>query len=190
MEVFPAPLQSCQCSTIAAWVLSSTSGICRFALDRSKPCAASACKWTRVRCSGLVGESGSGKSATALAILGLLGPAAQVAGQILWRGSRSASATGGRSAAVARTRDCHDLPGADDGAESSDADWPPGSRRSPGASLSPGRAERRNGKRSRRWKLSIFPKRRAATATIHTSFRADSGSGSSSPWHSSTGRGC
>jgi peptide/nickel transport system ATP-binding protein len=35
---------------------------------------------------GLVGESGSGKSATALAILGLLGPAAQVAGKILWRG--------------------------------------------------------------------------------------------------------
>jgi peptide/nickel transport system ATP-binding protein len=34
---------------------------------------------------GLVGESGSGKSATALAILGLLGPAAQVAGQILWQ---------------------------------------------------------------------------------------------------------
>src|SRR5579863_3145709 len=36
---------------------------------------------------GLVGESGSGKSATALAMLGLLGPAAQVTGQILWRGS-------------------------------------------------------------------------------------------------------
>jgi peptide/nickel transport system ATP-binding protein len=34
---------------------------------------------------GLVGESGSGKSATALAILGLLGPAAQVAGRILWQ---------------------------------------------------------------------------------------------------------
>jgi len=34
---------------------------------------------------GLVGDSGSGKSATALAILGLLGPAAQVTGQILWR---------------------------------------------------------------------------------------------------------
>lgn len=34
---------------------------------------------------GLVGESGSGKSATALAILGLLGPAAQVSGQILWQ---------------------------------------------------------------------------------------------------------
>jgi ABC-type glutathione transport system ATPase component len=35
---------------------------------------------------GLVGESGSGKSVTALAILGLLGPAAQVAGEILWQG--------------------------------------------------------------------------------------------------------
>jgi peptide/nickel transport system ATP-binding protein len=38
---------------------------------------------------GLVGESGSGKSATALAILGLLGPAAQVEGKILWRGART-----------------------------------------------------------------------------------------------------
>jgi peptide/nickel transport system ATP-binding protein len=36
---------------------------------------------------GLVGESGSGKSATALAILGLLGSAAHVTGQILWRGT-------------------------------------------------------------------------------------------------------
>jgi peptide/nickel transport system ATP-binding protein len=34
---------------------------------------------------GLVGESGSGKSATALAVLGLLGPAAKVKGEILWR---------------------------------------------------------------------------------------------------------
>jgi peptide/nickel transport system ATP-binding protein len=41
---------------------------------------------------GLVGESGSGKSVTALAVLGLLGPAAQVAGQILWR-SAAADAT-------------------------------------------------------------------------------------------------
>jgi peptide/nickel transport system ATP-binding protein len=40
---------------------------------------------------GLVGESGSGKSATALAILGLLGPAAQVAGQILWRSGGAGS---------------------------------------------------------------------------------------------------
>jgi peptide/nickel transport system ATP-binding protein len=34
---------------------------------------------------GLVGESGSGKSATALAILGLLGASVRVEGQILWR---------------------------------------------------------------------------------------------------------
>jgi peptide/nickel transport system ATP-binding protein len=38
---------------------------------------------------GLVGESGSGKSVTALAILGLLGPAAQVEGQILWRSAEA-----------------------------------------------------------------------------------------------------
>ena len=36
---------------------------------------------------GIVGESGSGKSATALAIMGLLGPSAQVSGQILWQGT-------------------------------------------------------------------------------------------------------
>jgi peptide/nickel transport system ATP-binding protein len=40
---------------------------------------------------GLVGESGSGKSATALAILGLLGASANVTGQILWRGSGDAA---------------------------------------------------------------------------------------------------
>jgi len=38
---------------------------------------------------GLVGESGSGKSATALAIMCLLGPAAQVTGQILWQNETS-----------------------------------------------------------------------------------------------------
>jgi peptide/nickel transport system ATP-binding protein len=40
---------------------------------------------------GLVGESGSGKSATALAILGLLGASANVTGKILWRGAGDAS---------------------------------------------------------------------------------------------------
>src|ERR1035437_631273 len=38
---------------------------------------------------GLVGESGSGKSATALAILGLLGPAARVTGQMLWHSAHT-----------------------------------------------------------------------------------------------------
>jgi len=41
---------------------------------------------------GLVGESGSGKSATALAILGLLGTAARIEGQILWRGNSAGGA--------------------------------------------------------------------------------------------------
>ena len=43
---------------------------------------------------GLVGESGSGKSVTALAVMGLLGPAAQVSGQILWQGADLAKLTG------------------------------------------------------------------------------------------------
>jgi peptide/nickel transport system ATP-binding protein len=40
---------------------------------------------------GLVGESGSGKSVTSLAILGLLGPSAQVEGRILWNGRAAVS---------------------------------------------------------------------------------------------------
>jgi len=41
---------------------------------------------------GLVGESGSGKSVTALAILGLLGPAAQISGKILWQPTSNGNA--------------------------------------------------------------------------------------------------
>jgi len=44
---------------------------------------------------GLVGESGSGKSVTALAIMGLLGAAAKVAGQILWQRDEGARHDGG-----------------------------------------------------------------------------------------------
>jgi peptide/nickel transport system ATP-binding protein len=43
---------------------------------------------------GLVGESGSGKSATSLAILGLLGPAATAEGQVLWNGASAGQASG------------------------------------------------------------------------------------------------
>jgi peptide/nickel transport system ATP-binding protein len=41
---------------------------------------------------GLVGESGSGKSATAMSILGLLGPAATVSGKILWHSTAGSAA--------------------------------------------------------------------------------------------------
>jgi peptide/nickel transport system ATP-binding protein len=58
---------------------------------------------------GLVGESGSGKSATALAIMGLLGSSAQVTGQILWRRAgtegldETLAGTGGYDAALQST---------------------------------------------------------------------------------------
>jgi len=58
---------------------------------------------------GLVDESGSGKSATALAIMGLLGSSAQVTGQILWRRAgtegldETLAGTGGYDAALQST---------------------------------------------------------------------------------------
>ncbi|MGC1424239.1 MAG: ABC transporter ATP-binding protein [Terracidiphilus sp.] len=45
---------------------------------------------------GLVGESGSGKSATALALMGLLGPAAGVTGSVRWRRNADSVALGER----------------------------------------------------------------------------------------------
>jgi peptide/nickel transport system ATP-binding protein len=59
---------------------------------------------------GLVGESGSGKSVTALAILGLLGPSAQVAGQILWRRSEAGSCGEAAADQSAHTDDLLRLP--------------------------------------------------------------------------------
>jgi peptide/nickel transport system ATP-binding protein len=68
---------------------------------------------------GLVGESGSGKSATALAILGLLGAAARVSGEILWRGSSAGVGRGSRVPTLsARGREKDGAPGV--GGESED----------------------------------------------------------------------
>ena len=53
---------------------------------------------------GLMGESGSDKSVTALAILGLLGPAARVAGQILWQSAASIDLLRQPSVAMRRIR--------------------------------------------------------------------------------------
>jgi ABC-type glutathione transport system ATPase component len=108
---------------------------------------------------GLVGESGSGKSATALAILGLLGPAAQVAGKILWNGSdltrqspREWRRIRGREIAMIFQEPMRILP--------------------------PGPGAKRGRKPSKLWKLSTSTMPRGATATIRTSFPGARGKGS------------
>jgi peptide/nickel transport system ATP-binding protein len=58
---------------------------------------------------GLVGESGSGKSATALALMGLLGPAARVTGSIRWR--RREESPGSREHEGVELTDLLDQPG-------------------------------------------------------------------------------
>ena len=134
---------------------------------------------------GLVGESGSGKSVTALAILGLLGPAAQIVGQILWRGGgrgradqidllrQPASALRwlrGREIAMIFQEPMTALnPVMTIGRQVAEGatrafsllDWPRG------RSVGP----------SPRWRRSPFPRRRGATTTIRISFPAGSGSG-------------
>jgi peptide/nickel transport system ATP-binding protein len=74
---------------------------------------------------GLVGESGSGKSATALAILGLLGTAAKVSGQIMWRdvGGANEAGEGSRFPTLsAKGREKDGAPAADGESESGKAD--------------------------------------------------------------------
>ena len=129
---------------------------------------------------GLVGESGSGKSVTALAVMGLLGPSAESAGEILWRGGEAIDLLRQPASALrqlARARDRDDLPGADDGAQSGDVNRPPGGRGAPRRTTPRGRAGRRSGRRLRRSKRWRFPMRRGVMATIRTSSPAGSGSG-------------
>ena len=139
---------------------------------------------------GLVGESGSGKSVTALAILGLLGPSAQVAGQILWR---RAGAEAGR---LRRTRAYIDLlrqPAAAlrrlRGREIAMIFQEPMTALNPVMQIGRQVAEcaeahfpswtGREAKRRPlpRWRRSRFPRRRGVTGTIRISFPAGSGSG-------------
>jgi ABC-type glutathione transport system ATPase component len=126
---------------------------------------------------GLVGESGSGKSATALAVLGLLGPAAQVEGQILWRGTH---------AGVDLLRQPEEAMRRLRGREIAMIFQEPMTALNPVMTIGRkasqrmrprGRGERPSEKpwlRSKQWR---FRMRRGATATILTSFPAASGRG-------------
>ena len=148
---------------------------------------------------GLVGESGSGKSVTSLAILGLLGPAAQVTGQILWRRTeaggigKSSGDKNAQDAVIDLLRQSAAALRRLRGREIAMIFQEPMTALNPVMTIGRqgprvlkrislhGRAEKRNERPSPRWKRSICPRRRAATAIIRTSFRAVSGSGSSSP---------
>src|ERR1700739_382051 len=139
---------------------------------------------------GLVGESGSGKSATALALMGVLGQAARVTGSIRWRGRGAGTGSAKRGheemvelleqpvhAMRARARSRDDFPGAyarlnpamtigRQAAEGVAAHAP---------SCTRSEAKKR---RSRRSRMSRFPMRQRGIANIRTSFRAGNGSGS------------
>ncbi len=67
---------------------------------------------------GLVGESGSGKSVTLRSIVRLVRPPGACHGDVRWRGADLLAAAGEPAARDPRARDRHDLPGADDGAQS------------------------------------------------------------------------
>ena len=68
---------------------------------------------------GVVGESGSGKTVSLLAVMGLItDPNAVIEGSIRYRGPRAGGpAASARCAKLRGTRDRHDLPGSDDGAD-------------------------------------------------------------------------
>ena len=78
---------------------------------------------------GLVGESGCGKSITALAVMGLLRrPLSLGKGRIVLDGEEIQDASAAAPARAARQPHRHDLPGADDGAQSAVAGRPPDRR--------------------------------------------------------------
>ena len=82
----------------------------------------------RGRTLGLVGEFGSGKSVTALSIVRLLGRAAVVQGQVLFKGEDLLGLPRGAAARDQGRPHHHGLPGADDLAQSLAYDRAPNRR--------------------------------------------------------------
>ena len=126
----------------------------------------------RGRTLGLVGESGCGKSVTSLAIMGLLPPEnSKVSGEVHFEGRDLLKLAAGRAARPARRAARHDLPGADDLAQSELHDRQPDRRGDPAP---PGPRRRRGARRGRSrccgWCASR--RRRSASTTIRTSSRA------------------
>ena len=128
---------------------------------------------------GIVGESGSGKSLMALAIIGLLpgGDQGRRTGRSRWRRSDAAQRTA--TPACARREDRHDLPGADDGAQSRDARRRP-DRRGLLRHKPIGGAEAR-AEALRLLERVRIPDARGASTPIRTNYPAVSASGSASP---------
>ena len=127
---------------------------------------------------GLVGESGSGKSVTALSILRLDPdpPGRIVGGEILLQGTRSPEAALGGDPEGPRQGDQHDLPGADDLAESGVHDRHAGDGSDPRARTAAATEEARRARGRDADARSAFPTRRPAWISIRTSCPAACGS--------------
>jgi peptide/nickel transport system ATP-binding protein len=149
---------------------------------------------------GLVGESGSGKSATALAILGLLGPAARVTGQMLWRSTQTEDRPDEavidllqQPAKVMRTLRGREI--AMIFQEPMTALNPVMTIGRQVAECFEAHAPSWTGRESKVRAIAAleavrFPRQRAATATIRTNSPAGSASAFLSPWRSSIVRAC
>ena len=125
----------------------------------------------------LVGESGSGKSVTALSVLKLLPypTASHPSGKILFQGADLLRHEREGAAPGARQQDHHDLPGADDLAQSAAHDRAADRR---GAETASGHG-RPAGARHARWSCSTrsaSASRRSGSTPIRTSFPAASAS--------------
>ena len=125
---------------------------------------------------GVVGESGSGKTMTALALMGLTPEGARVSGSIRFEGRELVGLGEEAMRAIARRPHRHDLPGADDGAQSAAPRWR-ASRRAADAASRTDASARRGGARSSCSNMCDSPSRNAPRDPIRSRSPAANGSG-------------